>query len=372
MEESSAVVIDNGSGMIKAGVAGEDAPRAYFPSCVGIPKHSTIHGNEGNDFFVGNDAHGKKGVLTLKYPIRNGIVNDKENMTRIWHHCYNSELNLAPSEQPVLLTEAPLNPKKNREEMIEIFFETFEVPAFYVFTQAVLALYGSGRTTGVVMDSGDGVTHVVVVYDGYNIEHAVTRVDIAGRNLTEFLMENCAEDGKNFAGTAQKEIVREMKEKVCYIPLDFDEEMKKYNENPDKKTEFNLPDGNVFPVGSLAIRTPEVLFKPSLIGLDIPGIPESVHNTIKKCDINIQKELYENIVLSGGTTMFEGFPERLNKEISGLVPPSVNVKITAPVERKFSIWIGGSVLASLATFQTSWITKEEYQDVGPAIVHTKC
>lgn len=372
MEESAAVVIDNGTGLIKAGIAGEDAPRAYFPSCVGVPLHKTIHGNESNDIFVGKDAHEKKGVLTLKYPISNGIVTDKEDMTKIWHHTYSSELNKDPSDQPVLLTEAPRNPKKNREDMIEIFFETFEVPAFYVFTQAVLALYASGRTTGVVMDSGDGVTHVVVVFDGYNIEHAVSRVDIAGRNLTTYLMNGLAEDGKNFAGTAEKEIAREMKEKICYIPLDFDEEMKKFMESSEKKTKFELPDGNVMEIGSLTIRTPECLFQPKMLGLDIHGIHQSVHDTIKMCDINIQRELYESIVLSGGTTMFEGFQERLNKEISALVPTSVNVKITAPMERKFSIWIGGSVLASLATFQTTWITKEEYQDVGPSIVHTKC
>lgn len=372
MEENPAVVIDNGSGMIKAGIAGEDAPKAYFPSAVGIPKYEKIHGADEKDFYVGQDAIKKRGVLTLEYPLENGIVKNWDMMTKIWHYCYDNELKVDPAHQPVLLTEAPLNPKKNREDMIEIFFERFRVPAFYVFTQAVLSLYASGRTTGLVVDSGDGVTHIVVVYDGYSIQHAVSRMDIAGRNLTDYLQKHLTEDGYSFKSTAEKEIVKEIKENICHVALDYKKEMDAYEEDDSKKVDFTLPDGKKIRIGNLAIRTPECLFNPSMLGLDIPGIHKSIHECIQKSDIDLRRELYENITLSGGTTMFEGLSARLNKEMSGLVPDTVKVKVIAPVERKFSVWIGGSVLSTLATFQSNWITQAEFAETGPSIVHRKC
>ena len=372
MDENPAVVVDNGSGMIKAGIAGEDAPKAYFPSVVGIPKYDKIHGADEKDFYVGQDAIKKRGVLKLEYPLQSGIIQDLDQMTKIWHYCYHNELKVDPSHQPVLLTEAPLNPKKNREDMIEIFFEQFKVPAFYVFTQAVLSLYASGRTTGLVVDSGDGVTHIVVVYDGYSIQHVVNRMDIAGRNLTEYMQKHLTEDGHNLKSTAEKEIVKEIKENVCHVALDYKQELAAYEEDDSKKVDFTLPDGKKIRIGNLAIRTPECMFQPSMLGLDIPGMHLNIHQSIQKCDIDLRRELYENITLSGGTTMFEGLPARINKEISHLVSDTVKVKVIAPIERKFSVWIGGSVLSTLATFQSSWITQAEFAETGPSIVHRKC
>lgn len=372
MDQNPSVVIDNGSGMIKAGTAGEDAPKAYFPSVVGVPKYEKIHGADEKDFYVGQDAIKKKGVLTLNYPLENGIVQDWDHMTKIWHYTYNNELKVDPAHQPVLLTEAPLNPKKNREQMIETFFDQFKVPAFYVFTQAVLSLYASGRTTGLVVDSGDGVTHIVVVYDGYSIQHAVSRMDVAGRNLTNYLKKHLTEDGYAFNSTAEKEIVKEIKENVCHVALDFKKEMDAYEEQEDKKVDFTLPDGQKIRIGNLAIRTPECLFNPSMLGLDIAGVHRQIHDCVQKSDIDLRRELYENITLSGGTTMFEGLHARLTKEMSNLVADTVKVKVIAPVERKFSVWIGGSVLSTLATFQSSWITQAEYAETGPSIVHRKC
>ena len=143
-------------------------------------------------------------------------------------------------------------------------------------------------------------------------------------------------------------------------------------ENPDKKKEFELPDGQKIKVGNVCIRTPEALFNPQMIGLDIPGIHKAIHESIQKSDVDLRRDLYQNITLSGGTTMYEFLQERLNKEITALVHEGVKVKIIAPVERKFSIWIGGSVLSTLATFQASWITMEEYNESGVSIVHRKC
>lgn len=369
---SPAVVIDNGSGMIKAGLAGEDAPRVYFPSVVGVPRYEKLPVADEKSFYIGQDAINKRGVLTLEYPLENGIVKNWDFMEKIWHYTYYNELKTDPTEQAVLLTEAPLNPTKNREAMIEVFFEKFKVPAFYVFTQAVLALYASGRTTGLVVDSGDGVTHVVVVYDGYSIKHATARVDVAGRNLTEYLQKHLAEDGHSFASTAEREVARDIKEKLCYVALDFAEESKAFAASPDKRVEFELPDGQKIRVGDVVIRTPECLFSPAMLGLDVPGIHRVIFGSVQKSDLDLRRELFENVTLSGGSTMFDGLQERLNKELSALVPPNVKVKIIAPMERKYSVWMGGAVLATLATFQAAWILKQDYAETGTSIVHRKC
>lgn len=312
------------------------------------------------DTFIGRKAQELRGLLKINYPMTHGIVTDWDDMERIWSHVYSEDLRTLSEEHPVLLTEAPLNPHSNREQAAQIFFETFNVPAMYTSVQAILALYASGRTTGIVLDSGDGVTHAVPVFEGFSMPHAIRRVDVAGRDVTDYLQLLLRKSGYHLHTTAEKEVVRMIKEKTCYVAQSPSKEEK--DAQLGRGEEFKLPDGNVIRLGPERHRAPELLFNPEIIGLEFAGVHQVVIDSIGCADLDLRKSLFGNVVLSGGGTLVKGFGERLLTEVRKLALKDTKIKISAPPERKYSTWIGGSILAGLSTFKKMWVSAEEYQE----------
>ena len=254
-------------------------------------------------------------------------------------------------------------------------FETFSSPAVYVANQAALSLIASGRTTGVVFESGDGASHTVPIYEGCALPHATIGLDLAGSDLTGYLVKILSERGHGLTTqTTMHEIIREVKEKLCYVAVDFKQEMEAAAAGTVEKS-YELPDGQVITINDERFCCPEVLFQPSMMNSELVsqlGIHEACHNSTMKCDADIRKHLCANTVLSGGSTMFPGIADRMQKEITALAPPTMKYKVIAPPKRKYSVWIGGCILASLSTFQQMWISMQEYNESGPYIVHSKC
>jgi len=277
-------------------------------------------------------------------------------------------------DHPVLLTEPPLNPRSNRDYAAQILFETFNVPALYNSVQAVLSLYASGRTTGIVLDAGDGVSHAVPVYDGFAIPNSIRRIDVAGRDVTEYLQTQLRKAGYVFHTSAEKEIVREIKEKKSYIALDPNKEEKEWSgtssKASSKEIDYVLPDGKTIKLGPERFRAPEILFDPERIGLEYQGVHQIVVEAIARTDMDLRKALYSSIVLSGGSTLTKGFGDRLLHEVQRLAVKDMRIKIFAPPERKYTTWTGGSILAGLSTFKKMWVDKDEWQE-NPDIIHQK-
>jgi len=373
-ESAQTVIIDSGSSVTKVGFAGDDAPSSVFPSIIGRPRRiiESALPQPQKDSYVGYEAESHRDVLTMYNPINKGIIINWNNAEKIWYHSFYNVLHVAPEEHPVVLSEVPLNPKDNREKMTEIMFETFNTPAMYLAMQPLLSLYASRNPTGIVLQSGDDVTFVVPIHENHPVTDCIFRMELGGRDLTNYFAKLLGERGYSFTTHKELDIVRDMKEKLCYVADDFDDETEKAESSSEFKRNYELPDGKVISICKERFGCPEALFQPAFLDMEESGIHEMIFNSIVKCDVHIRKGLFGNIVLAGGNTMFDGIVGRLEKEMNMLAPPTMRFKVVAPPDRKYSAWIGGSILSSLPTFPEMCISKDEYDESGPALVNSKC
>lgn len=378
------VVCDNGTGFVKCGFSGANFPAHIFPSLVGRPilRSSTkINNIEVKDLMVGDEASELRSMLEVSYPMENGIVRNWDDMVSLYDYTFgSSKLNIKPSNCKLLLTEPPMNPTKNREKMIEVMFETYKFHGLYIAIQAVLTLYAQGLQTGVVIDSGDGVTHICPVYDGFALPHLTRRLDIAGRDITRYLIKLLLLRGYAFNHSADFETVRQMKEKLCYVGYDIDQEQKLALETTVLVEQYTLPDGRVIHVGGERFEAPEALFQPHLINVEAAGLAELLFNTIQAADIDIRSDFYQHIVLSGGSTMYPGLPSRLEREIKQLYLERVlrgdteklakfKIRIEDPPRRKHMVFLGGAVLAEIMKDRDEfWMSRAEYQEQGVGVM----
>ncbi|XP_008062976.1 actin-related protein T1-like [Carlito syrichta] len=366
-----AVIFDNGSGLCKAGLSGEIRPRHVINSVVGHTKFnlSSARANQ-KKHFSGDEAPCTYEALCLHHPIKRGLITNWDDLQKLWEHLFEWELRIKPCQQPVLMTEPSWNPTETREKLAEIMFENFNVPAFYLSNHAVAALYASACVTGLVVDSGDGLTCTVPVFEGYSVPHAVTKLYVAGRDITEHLTRLLFASKCTFPFILNKPLVNDIKEKLCYIALEPEKELCKKME--EVKREYKLPDGNVIQIGDLLHQVPEILFSPGRLGIHNPGLSKMVCSSILKCDTGIQKNLCSEIILSGGTTLLPGLEERLMKELEQLASVGTPIKIMACPYRCFSAWIGASIMTSVSSFKQMWVTSVDFEEFGAAVVHRKC
>lgn len=379
------IVCDNGTGFVKCGYAGSNFPAFIFPSLVGRPiirSTSKVGDIEVKDLMIGDDASKLRSMLEVNYPMENGIVRNWEDMLHLYDYTFGPEkLDIDTKNCKVLLTEPPMNPTKNREKMVETMFEKYQFHSVYVAIQAVLTLYAQGLLTGVVVDSGDGVTHICPVYDGFALPHLTRRLDIAGRDITRYLIKLLLLRGYAFNHSADFETVRIMKEKLCYVGYDVEQEQKLALETTVLVETYTLPDGRVIKVGGERFEAPEALFQPHLINVDGVGVAELLFNTIQAADMDLRSDFYKHIVLSGGSTMYPGLPSRLEREIKQLYLERVlkgdttklgkfKIRIEDPPRRKHMVFLGGAVLADIMKDKENfWITRADYQEEGLRVLN---
>ncbi|PVU95545.1 hypothetical protein BB561_001755 [Smittium simulii] len=380
MDASNVIVVDNGT----VGYAGTNFPEFVFPSVVGRPMLRAEEASSINDMpyqvkdiNVGTEAAALRSVLSMSYPLENGIIKNWEDMRHVWDYTFFEKLKIDPTQTKILLTEAPLNPKANREQMVQTMLEHYGFEGVYVAIQAVLTLYAQGLLTGVVIDSGDGVSHIIPVYQGYSLPHLTKRLDVAGRHVTRYLIKLLQLRGYEFNRTADFETARQIKEKLCYVSYDLDLDKKLSAETTTLVETYTLPDGRVIKISSERFQAPECMFQPELIDVESPGIAELLLNTVQDAPIDMRSDLYSHVILSGGSSMYPGFPSRLDKEVRQLYLEKVlngnnerlekfKLQIDDPPNRKHMVFLGGAVLADVMKNNPSaWITKQEWLEMGP-------
>lgn len=367
--EARTIVLDNGSGNMQAGFANDALPTTVFPSLMGTQKSY-------DDPYISYSREDRVGYKALssefiaKYVKGHGVVTNWDDMEYIWHHALYNELRVSPDEHQIFLSDTPSGSPSVRERMTQIMFETFSAPAFFLDMSGALPLYASGRMTGLVVSCGDSVTYTVPATEGYVFKKCILGTGIGGRDLTEYLVKLLYAERRYTLNTSLgRDAARQLKEKLCYVSTDFENEILQ----PSSEKSFELPDGSIVKIGEERFKCPEVLFDPTIIGVEAAGIHEMIIETMKKLPMTQRNrnQFFKNIVLTGGSTLFEGIVERVREELTPRAPQGTVVTVIAPPEREYLDWIGGSLLTSLSTFQQMFISAREYDEVGPAIIHRR-
>jgi len=341
-----------------------------------------VQGIEIKDIMVGDDASKARQNLKINLPMENGRVKDWEDIVHVWNYTFYERLKINPSDCKILLTEPPENPLANRKKMLQTMFETYGFKAAYVAIQAILTLYAQGLISGVVVDSGDGVTHVVPVYEGFSLPFNMRRIDVAGRDVTRYLINLLLLRGYAFNRSADEEVVQKIKEQLCYVARDKDIESRLADETTVLVSKYTLPDGRVISVGRERYAAPECLFSPDLISLDCMGMSQALFDSIESCEVDLRAQLRKFIVLSGGSTMYPGLPSRLEKDMNNFyaqrraeelkknknstsLSGDIKVQIEDPPRRKHMVFLGGAVLAGvMADKPQFWVSKDEWREKG--------
>lgn len=404
-----AVVMDNGTGLTKLGFAGNDSPSFVFPTAIATSTASgksgksssaagsflsTKRGLEDLDFHIGYDALSAASGpnYSLSYPIRHGQIENWDHMERFWEKSIFKYLRCEPEDHYFLLTEPPLNPPENRESTAEIMFESFNCAGLYIAVQAVLALAASWTSskvqdrslTGTVIDSGDGVTHVIPVAEGYVIGGAIKNIPLAGRDITLFIQSLLRDRGE---ADTSLQTAEKIKQQFCYVCPDIVKEFKKFDQQPQEKFAQYIVETvdrkKTVDVGYERFLAPEIFFNPEICSSDyLTPLPSVVDQVVQLSPIDVRKKLYKNIVLSGGSTMFKDFGRRLQRDIkamvnerielseqlSGVKSTGVEVQVISHKRQRNAVWFGGSLLAQTAEFKSYCYTKQDYDEYGPSIV----
>jgi len=377
------VVVDNGTATVKGGFSSADSPQCKIPTLVGHGRHKGAMSSLGlKDCYVGNQAQNLRGILSISHPIRAGVVQDWDDLETIWSHIINTELKTESSAQPLLITQHPLATTEDETKMAEILMEKLEVPAMFIANKSVMSLYGGGNMTGISVDSGHDTTYIVPSYQGNALQDATLVLKIGGKQVTEHLM-NLLMNGKysfpddnfllwrkkkktKFTVSSRKEIIRELKEQYCQVTSSY---TKAWEDPAFPENSIRLPDGNMIVMGKESFVAPEIMFQPSLASKKSCGLSQLIYYSVLKCDEKIRSELLSNITLSGGNTKFPGFEKRLYQELSGLFDEKTNIKVKALPNRELLGWVGGARLSNLSSFQRFWLTKADYQENGPVLMH---
>jgi len=311
------VIIDIGEGYTKVGIAGDEYP-IIFPTMTGTEKYQSVMSDVGTKGqYVGEDCMRMRGVLKITYPINRGAIMDWDSFYAVLTHIFFNVLRVDPSKVNVIYTENALTPLETRKYITRLLFETYRVKSVYLANASVMALFSAGLTTGILLESGEGLTWVVPIIDGRIVTHAIQRLTLSGKDVSEYLRTLLLGYGINFTSSAQRDILREIKEQNCFIALNPAEVAK----NTTDVTTYILPDGESAKIPiSVRVNAPEILFHPELLGYNVSNVAQAIINSIMKLDRQYWRTMLRNIVLSGGNTMFQGFNFRLEEELKKVLP----------------------------------------------------